>query len=879
MVGETFSHYRVLDKLGEGGMGVVYRAQDTRLSRQVALKILSASAVANPDRKKRFMQEARTASALNHPNIITVYDIDCADGTDFIAMEFVDGVTLEHAIGHRGLPLAEVLRYAIEIADALSAAHAAGVVHRDLKPGNIMVTGKGRIKVLDFGLAKLGKRDADDIAGDERVATASLTWNEGPRTEEGTIVGTVAYMSPEQASSRKVDRRSDIFSFGSVLYEMLTGSRPFRGDNKISILAAILQNEPQPASEILPALPPELDRLISRCLRKDPERRFQHMDDVRVALQDLKEESESGRLPLPTAPTPPPRTRVPAWLIAAAFVAIAAAAAGAWWLSRPKPAESLNHLVRLTSDPGLTWEPALASDGKLIAYASDRGAAGDGNLDIWVQQVSGGEPIRLTDNPADDREPTFSPDNSKIAFRSDREGDGIYVAPALGGEARLIAAHGRTPRFSPDGQWIAYWIGNQATGDPSAPGSAQGYVVASTGGAPRQLRPEFSVIRYPIWSPDGKYLLFWGKLDPKDTAPNSIDWWVAPLEGGAAVKTGASALLRSRNLSAPMVPGAWLADGRLMFSAERGDSSDLWQLSIAAGAWKVGGAPTRLTTGTGMSEQPSVVMGRDSAGRSVTRVAFSGLTRNTQIWRLPLDANKGKVLGALQRLTQGPATALFGSLSADGRRLVFARSKAGDEDIWIKDLRTGRELDLTPTPADQFHPRISADGSKVSYSERRGGTRSIYTMSIGSAADGALRPGVPEKLCDGCRWTWQWSWDGTKILFDPGAAGRPHIMLANLVSGEKVRLLGHPQYNLYQSNSSPDGRWVAFLAHVDSQHGHLFIAPFRPTQETASNDIPADWIPIPPGPLWDDKPRWSPDGNLLYSSPTATAFSVCGVNI
>jgi serine/threonine protein kinase len=867
MIGETVSHYHVLDKLGEGGMGTVYRAQDTRLSRFVALKILPAKAVADPDRRNRFIQEARAASALNHPNIITVYDI----GADFIAMEYVDGRPLDQVIGRRGLPLAEALHYGIEIADALAAAHAVGIVHRDLKPGNVMVTPKGRIKVLDFGLAKLVRADGQ-IAASDSLDAQSATMVESPKTEEGTIVGTVDYMSPEQAAGRKVDSRSDIFSFGSVFYEMLTGSRPFRGGDKISTLAAILQQDPRPARQILPALPPEVDRIIGRCLRKDPERRFQHMDDLRVAPQDLKVESETGVL------APPPdalrRSRISGWHIAGLGVLIAAATAVNWWLARPKPVDSLSALTRVTSDSGLTWDPALSPDGNLIAYASNRGttSANQTNLDIWIQQVAGGEPIHLTHDPADDREPTFSPDGSQIAFCSYRDGGGIYVIPALGGQARLIAKDGQTPHFSPDGQRIAFWVGNRTVGDPAAPGSAQAFIVPVTGGPARRFHPEFSVIRYPIWAPNGSRLLFWGKLDAKSTGADAVDWWVAPVDNGPVVKTGLTAALATQGLQAPVFPSAWLPDGRVFFSARSADTSDIWQMCVDPGTGRATGLPLRLTTGTGISEQPSVVAGRDDPSHPVIRVALSGITRNTQIWSLPLDANHGKVTGTLHRLTEGPAAAEHGSLSMDGEKLVFARSRAGQRDVWIKDLKSGQELNLTPTPNDQFHPRITADGTKVCYSERNADKWSIYTMSVASPGNAGIRPGMPERLCDECRWTWQWSSDGTRILFDGGLGSRSNITVADLTNGDKATFLSHPQYNLYQSNFSPDGRWVAFFALIDSQHSRLYIAPFHPAPMPSSGASPAEWISVSTGQFWDDKPRWSPDGNLLYFISSRDGF-------
>jgi len=262
VIGRTLRHYKIESKLGEGGMGVVYRALDTHLDRPVALKVLPAEAVANPDRKRRFIQEAKAASALNHPNIVHIYDIDTADGIDFIAMEFVPGRTLDQVIGHKGLSLADTLHYGIQIADALAKAHSAGIVHRDLKPPNIMVTDEGLVKVLDFGLAKL-----TELVGS---GDSEATIDQPPRTEEGVIVGTAAYMSPEQTEGRKVDHRSDVFSYGAVLYEMITGQRAFPGATRMSILAAILREEPKPVRESAPGVSPELEKIVTRCCARIP---------------------------------------------------------------------------------------------------------------------------------------------------------------------------------------------------------------------------------------------------------------------------------------------------------------------------------------------------------------------------------------------------------------------------------------------------------------------------------------------------------------------------------------------------------------------------------------------------------------------------------
>jgi eukaryotic-like serine/threonine-protein kinase len=285
MIGQTLSHYQILEKIGEGGMGVVYKVRDTHLDRFVAIKVLPPERIADPERKRRFVQEAKAASALNHPNIVHIYDIDQQDGVDYIAMEYVEGKTLGQLIGRKGLKMNEALKYGVQIADALGRAHAGGIIHRDLKPGNIMVDEHGLVKVLDFGLAKL----TEAAPPDEDESTRTVR----PTTEEGTIVGTVAYMSPEQAEGKRLDARSDIFSFGAVLYEMLSGSRAFQKDSKTSTLAAILTQEPTPLGG---EIPHDVEKVVARCLRKDLARRYQHMDDLKVALEELKEESDSGKL-------------------------------------------------------------------------------------------------------------------------------------------------------------------------------------------------------------------------------------------------------------------------------------------------------------------------------------------------------------------------------------------------------------------------------------------------------------------------------------------------------------------------------------------------------------------------------------------------------
>jgi hypothetical protein len=343
LVGRVVSHYQFLEKLGAGGMGDIYKAHDARLNRFVAVKVLSSANAGDPERRRRFIQEAQAASGLNHPNIITIHDIVNEPEGDYMVMEFVSGKTLVDMIPKGGLRPAQALKYGVQMADALSAAHAAGIVHRDLKPGNVMVTDSGLVKVLDFGLAKMTDRGPASNMGDNTHTIA-----EAPLTVEGSIIGTVSYMSPEQAQGKKVDTRSDIFSFGVVFYEMLTGTRAFNGDSALSTLSAILRDEHRPMVELVSDVPPQLEMLITRCLRKNPDERWQSMKDVLAALGALKHESDSGQLyrsriqGAQMSPRPPAEKKKSALPLIVGLLGllllIAGGSAGAWWWMKHRAA-------------------------------------------------------------------------------------------------------------------------------------------------------------------------------------------------------------------------------------------------------------------------------------------------------------------------------------------------------------------------------------------------------------------------------------------------------------------------------------------------------------------------------------------------------------
>lgn len=832
MIGKTLGHYQITSQLGKGGMGEVYRAKDLKLGRDVAIKVLSRERIADPEAKQRFVREAQAASALNHPNIVTIYEIASENGSDFIAMEYVRGKTLGHLIGKRGLKCDVMLNYAVQLADALAAAHAIGVIHRDLKPSNVMVVeGQGLIKVLDFGLAKLS--GADD--GSNLTSTQTTQSIPEPKTAEGQILGTVAYMSPEQVEGKKVDARSDIFSFGAVLYEMLAGRPAFQGNSKISILAAVLREEPRPLYEVARGVPRELEELIGLCLRKDRDQRIQHMDDLRLLLQHLKQQPGAKGL---IAKRPSHQTTRYASILTALAALLVLTAAGLWKLTHSDTSTGTATLTRLTWNSGLTENPVLSPDGKLLAYASDR--YGEGNLDIWMQQLSGGEPVRLTNNPADDYTPSFSPDGSKIAFRSDRDNGGIYVISALGGQERLIARSGHNPRFSPDGTRIAYWVGEPA----NFSSSGKVYIVSAAGGKPIECQPGFADARYPIWTPDGKYLLFQGL----DLPSGKSDWWVVLVgQNGSfqqAIKTGAFEIFQREGLSVNMGPGGFMAD-RILFSANAGSTSSIYQIHISTKNWKAEEKPQRLTFGTGLEAEPFPGPGG--------QLVFFSMAVSYNIWFLPINS-LGQPGTDIQPLSQGRIYDATPSCSRDGRKVVFASGISGNRDVWLKDFQTGRETPLTAAPGNAISPIISADGVKVAYSLSNVPTQPIYIINLSLPPDSRMA----EKVCDNCGKPVGWSPDGDQILY---VHGQPKsIGLFNVALSQKIQLLRHARYDLDQAQFSPDGAWISVVAYTGPDYTMVYVLPFR-DGAAATED---QWIPITSGESWDDRPRWSPDGTLMY---------------
>ncbi|HEY1341468.1 MAG TPA: protein kinase [Bryobacteraceae bacterium] len=670
MVGRTLAHYEILDTLGQGGMGVVYKARDRQLDRFVAIKVLTAE-VANPERQKRFVQEARAASGLNHPNIITVYDIGNENGVDFIVMELVAGRTLDKVIPRAGMKPVDLLRYAIPICDALARAHAAGIVHRDLKPGNVMIGDDGQVKLLDFGLAKLS-----DLHG---ASDEELTRPMSSRTEEGSIIGTVCYMSPEQVEARKVDARSDIFSFGALLYEMATGHRAFLGRSKISTLAAILSSDPAKPTEFQPDLPRELVKIIQRCLRKDPAWRYQSAADLKISLHDLLKDLESGVVETPRS-APARRLAFP-WYAALALGLIAGAAGAWWWASRAAERTSQRTVRPLTTYSGNEYEPALSPNGSQFAFTWN--GQGRDNLDIYVRLVEGGSALRLTTNPAPDHSPAWSPDGQSLAFV---RGNAIYVIPALGGaERRLVqfprgtiyvdqAYPGRLD-WSPDGHFLAF--------NGSEDDSPQTIWIVSTdsGEYHRASKPPkgFHSERSPAFSPDGRTLAW---VRARDTNSRAVIF--ARINGDGSPSGEEREITGYRDRIEDL---AWEPDGRGLI------------LSVRVGGERSGLFRMRLNGTLEPLGFDSAIARWASLSRTGNRMAFEKRRRDANIYRMdgpgpdggPRPYEECRVHPVVDSTAQDRAA----MISPDGRRIVFDSDRGEYNEVHIATIDGANQTALT----------------------------------------------------------------------------------------------------------------------------------------------------------------------------------------
>jgi serine/threonine protein kinase/Tol biopolymer transport system component len=811
MIGTTLGHYRIVEKLGEGGMGVVYKAQDLHLDRPVALKVLPPEKVADPDRKRRFVQEAKAASALNHPHIVHIYDIDQSEGTDYIAMEYVAGSTLDARIGHHGMRLNDALKYAVQIADALTKAHAAGIVHRDLKPTNIMVSADGVVKVLDFGLAKLTEPDL----GDEAV-TATVHAEGKPLTERGVIVGTVAYMSPEQAEGKSVDARSDIFSLGSVLYQLVTGQQPFQGPSKLSVLSAILQQEPKPPSAIAPAIPHDLEKLISRCLRKDPAKRFQHMDDVKIALEDLKDDSESGKLAnIPTAV----RTRSRRWLWAAAAAAVVLLVATLLvWQFRVSPRDDLT-ADPLTTFAGEEWQPSFSPEGNKVAFVWNGDQ--EGNPAIYITQIgSAGEPTRLTTSAVAEAYPAWSPDDRWIAFtrvQPDRGNAAVMLIPPLGGpERRLTEAPSFTGLcWTPDGRWLVF-------SERDAENKSSIWAVHEEKGERHRLTTFVTAAgaagsgawgdTFPAVSPDGRILVF-------ARGGNYVqNLYAMPLTEDLGPAGEPEKLT---DYPHPQVTGvAWTANGReIVYAAGAANVQSLWRMSVFGWRVSVFGrrTPRRLSYTTRSAMYPAIAP-------KTSRLAYAWRILNVNLWRL--DTRTGE----RTKLISSTYDSRIPQYSPDGRKIAFQSNRSGNLEVWTCEADGSDNcLKLTSFEGPQCGtPRWSWDGRWLALDSRVEGLSEIYVV----AADGGKPQRVTTPVAGVSNFNPSWSRDGQWVYFCSDRTGRQEIWKMPVAEGQPVA--GREAERVthaggFSALSSPDGTYLVYEK-AEAPEG-LFFMPTEGGEE------------------------------------------------
>jgi len=741
MIGRQLGHFRITDAIGAGGMGVVYKATDLRLQRTVALKLLPPEVSADSERRSRLEREARAASALNHPNVVTVHEIASADGVDFIAMEYVEGKALNGVIA-RGLAIEEALRYAAQIGEALAAAHAGGIVHRDLKPSNVIVRPDGQVKVLDFGLAKRVRS--------EGALSAAPTLSADPITAAGTLAGTLAYMSPEQAEGKLLDARSDIFSFGVVLYEMLTGRRPFQGRSDAQVLSAILRDTPPPARSLRKDLPEGLDRILTKALDKERDARYPHMTDV---LADLKRLSLGPITAAKTGSLAATQKWRVAWALGVA--AVLALGVRASLRLRTGGSEARLQFRLLSTFPGSHRAPSLSPDGRLVAFID---AARD-TPQVWVKPLGEGDPLQITSGEVAAGRPRWSPKGDQIVFERRRQG--IWSVPPLGGTPRQILEKGSCPNFFPDGERLVF------------DRSRELWTARIDGSDPRRVEgvPDnfysFYLNHCAAVSPDGTRLAYfqpqWG--------PHG-DFWIIPASGGTP-----------RRLTFDVCQGGGVVfsrDGRsVILSSSRAGGQTLWRVPVD------GGAPEPITTGAGEDVEPELAADARTLVYANARHSYAVMV---------LDTKTGAQREVLERrtLTNG---AVF---SRDGSRIAFFANTEENEQIFTvgTDGRDVRQV-TRGLPGVYIMPRFSPDGSHLYF----------FTNTPPSFRRVASAGGNPQTLVEGWLWgTVMGGWidpAGQRVAYTESEKGTPRAArLRELATGHE-QPLGRA---IFVSSWSVDGR-------------------------------------------------------------------------
>ena len=778
LTGRTISHYRVIEKIGQGGMGEVFLAEDTSLHRKVALKFLPPEMQEDPVAHRRLLREAQSAAALDHPNICHINEVVEFEGRVFIVMEFVDGLTLQERLARGPLPLKEAIRIAGEIAEALEEAHEKTVIHRDLKPANIMLTRKGHVKIMDFGLAKQ-LIPPGGIESQEKSITAL--------TRTGMTLGTLAYMSPEQLRGETVDARSDIFSFGIVLYEMLAGVHPFKKETGMDTASAILQNAPRPLIDLRPEVPVLLQHIVKKMLAKDPRNRYPSIHDLQTDLMELLENVD------PTAKVQRRWLKSMYWIAAIALVAVGV---GSWMFFRfssrlaelPAP-----RFVLATTSGGSKSYPSLSPDGNWVAF-SWSGEQKD-NFDIYVKEVGGPGFSRLTTDPATDLAPSWSPDGHQIAFlRASSTQRTLYLISALGGGERKLAEVGiGRVSWSPDGKTIAC-VDRKSPKDPPSI-----WLLSVASQEKKQIT--FPDVSYagddsPTFSPNGRHLAFIRLREVTRPALYVMD-----------LPTGEPRLVTAHNSP---VQTCWTADSReIVFTTHRitGEAA-LWRISVD------GGEPLRVPTRGERVYMPTI---------SRNRLAYASRSSNMEIWRLDLME---------QEAIKPPSRPLFSwsseeyehCISPDGKRIAFVSDSSGSTEIYVCNADGTEPMKLTDMNAGSTgSPNWSPDGKHIAFDSTKSGNIEIYIVSVEGGLARRITADSGENAVP------RWSRDGRWIYFGSNRNGNWLIYKMPSNGGQAIQIT---RDGGLAARESVDGQFLYYYGYNQLQKKGVWRVPVSGGPET-----------------------------------------------
>jgi serine/threonine protein kinase/Tol biopolymer transport system component len=825
--GTKLGPYEIQSPLGAGGMGEVYRALDTRLDRTVAVKVLASHLSSSPELKQRMEREGRAISSLNHPHICQLYDIGSQNGTDYLVMEFLEGETLAERLRKGAVPLAEVYKIGIDVAEALAVAHRSGIVHRDLKPGNIMLTAGGA-KLMDFGLAKpLGVQSSGTGSGSAAPSFTAAATMSGPSplsplTTAGSIIGTIQYMSPEQIEGKEADARSDIFAFGAVLYEMVAGKRPFAGKSQISLASSILESDPEPVGKLKPTTPPAFEHVVTTCLHKNPDERYQSAQDIRLELQWIAADRSTPPVAAAT-PAPSKRNERLGWGAAVVAAIVLTASAAVFY----RPAQSA-HSIRAVIDPpekttfNLTGDsagpPVLSPDGTLVAFAA---TGADGRTALWVRPMNTVEARELPGSEGATF-PFWSPDSRSLGFFAD---DKLKTVDLEGGSAQIVceAPLGRGGAWGPGGVILF-------SPAPTAPLMR----VSAGGGAPvaiTKLDPALHTShRWPFFLPDGKHFLYIALQHDASRSGNNTVYY-ASLDGGEN-----RSLFRSQT-------NAVYASGFVLFG--RGDQLMAQPFNPSSGT--LSGEPQSVAKGV-MNDASTWHMDA-SASNDGLLVFGSGASGDLELVWMDRSGKMSTIADKLPDLQSAV-------LSPQGDRVAL-QMNAGQTDIWVLDLTRGVRTRLTFGPVGNVSPIWSPDGKWIAYSSDQNGHFAICRKpSDGSGAEECLvtveqQPGLHD-----------WSRDGKYLLYSLPVPGGPLRQIWALPFQGEPKPFSVVERGAF-GKLSPDSRWLTYQS-AESGRLEVYVTPFGGGQ--------GKWQVSANG---GQLPRWSKDGKALYyMDPTYNLFSV-----